>query len=466
MSKLLISSDPFVVRVAKVSKKGLEFFLMKKRIDSNSDIVGNVYKGRVANIANQLGAAFVDIGLDKNAFLCIDKHCLGSKTLQELGIRENSEIMVQVCKPIVSTKGPKVTLNISLAGNNLVLLCSQADVAVSKHIEDKEKAKELRSILKGFVEDGMGFIARTASRYATVDELKVEADYLKSVCRKIKEKFKNTNAPSLLHSEPAIPVKMIREHCSDETQTVLFDDYSMYESSRAYLRSMGSKCYEKLSFFEQRIDMFEFFGVKNEIEKLSDNTVRLKNGGYLIIEKTEAFFAIDVNAGSYHYTENSEDAIFDINMQAAYEIFRQINLRDIGGLVVVDFIDMTNTEHREKLQQLMQKLAKANKRKTYVGKLTSLSLMEMSIKKDYTDIFDEMFEKCSDCYNGGLIKSVPLICSEIYNKIRYSTKSRFKLKATPSVLEMFKRYYDLDKKIDFYTMDSCNPSDYILEVVV
>ncbi|WP_025209492.1 Rne/Rng family ribonuclease [Hippea sp. KM1] len=467
MTRLLISSDPFVLRAAKVEGNRLTVFVMKRKDKSASSIIGNIYKGVIENIAPQLGAAFVNIGLDKNAFLCLDTACVESIKSLGIKIEENQEVMVQVLKPIASSKGPKVSLNITIPGNYLVLLKGTDFVGVSKHITDRQKNKQLREMLSELKEEGIGFIARTASRFASIDELRSEANYLKRLAKRIDESFASSRAPALLYEEPQLPLKVIREYCDDDTDEIIFDDEETYHKTESYLREMYNACKNKLILFDKNRPLFEYYGIDKDIKQLQDNVVHLRSGGYIIIEKTEAFFAIDVNAGSYHYRDyNADEAIFKVNLEAAYEIFKQINLRDLGGLIVVDFIDMNNPEYKKKIEEVLCRLAKEDKRKTYVSKMSELGVVEISRRKNNTDIFDEMFEKCPDCYNGGLIKSTTFICSEIYQKIKYSNKTRFRLKATPGVIDQFKRYADFkDKSIEYQISNSCNAEEYILEVV-
>ncbi len=467
MSKLIISVDPYVVKAAKIRGRALEFFVMKRRASSNYSIVGNVYKGIIRDVVPRLGAAFVDIGLEKNAFLCIDNHCLEQIKSLGIEIKEGNEIMVQVIKPMVSSKGPKVTVNITLAGNYLVLLKGVDLIGVSKHINDKAKQKKLRKILKECKDANVGFIARTASSDANRDEILKEANYLKSVCKSLDEKFNSVRAPALIYEEPQIPIRIIREYCDKETEEVIIDDLDVFEKTRLYLDKTENTCKSRLKFYDYNKPIFEYFGLEDEIKRLSENVVRLKSGGYITIEKTEAFFAIDVNAGNCRfYTEDNEETIFRINAEAAKEIFRQINLRDLGGLIIVDFIDMTNEAHIEELQGLLNNLAKVDRRKTYVGKISELGVVEISRRKNNTDIFDEMFDKCPLCYNGGLVKSIPVVCSEIYQKIKYSSGELFRLKATAGVIEYFRKFLSgIDKQIEYISANTCNPEDYFLEVV-
>ena len=467
MSELLISVDPFIVRSAKISDGKLELFIIKRRNNLNSSIVGNVYKGVVRDIVPKLGAAFVDIGIGKNAFLCIDKHCVeyGGKSIKKL--KRGDEIMVQVFKPMISSKGAKLTTNITLAGNYLVLLKDSNFLGVSKQILDRDKNRELKSILEECRERNIGFIARTASKSASKSEILKEAEYLKSIFKEISRRFDEVEAPALLYEEPQIPIKVIRDYCDEDTKRVVIDNKEIYESTVLYLERTNNRCRKKLEFFNESVPIFRYFGIEDEIEKLYSNVVKLKSGGYLIIEKTEAFFAVDVNAGGYRFfSKDAEESIFKVNVEAAIEIFRQMNLRDMGGLIVVDFIDMERDEHKERLQKILNELARKDKRKTFVGKISELGVVEISRRKSNTDIFDEMFEKCPICYSGGLIKGVPVICSEIYRRIKYSNSKRFRLEASFGVIDYFSSFAkELLDRVELVSRETCNPEEYVLEVV-
>ncbi len=457
MTRLLISSDPFLTKVAKVENGKLSVFSVRRK--SDSILVGNIYKGVVLNISRSLNAAFVDIGIGKNAFLSLEKQENGKR------IAENDEILVQVFKPIISTKGPKVTTNITLPGNYIVLLRGNGFIGISKQIKDADKADKLRKFLKRFSTDKIGFIARTASQYADLNELENDLKYLLELNEEITKKAKNTKAPALIMEEPSLPIWVIREYCDKETGSVILDNEYAYINTKKHLSKIGSPCAEKLSLYKHKEPIFKFFGIDEDVKSLESNTVVLKKGEYITIEKTEALFAIDVNSGKYNYNSDVEDAIFEINKEAAYEIFNQITLRDMGGLIVIDFIDMENEDNKHKLEEILENLAAKNKRETHVGKLSQFGLVEISRRKNDNDIFDKMFDKCESCLNTGLVKSVPLLCSEIYEKVRYE-KGRFKLIATANVVEYMKdRIGDFDNKLHYEIKSGCNAEDYNLEVI-
>jgi ribonuclease G len=464
MKQLLISSDPFITKAAKTENKKLSVFILRKKTDLA--IVGNVYKGVVNNISQSLNAAFIDIGMDKNAFLCIDKMCTNGLSTQNKNLKVGDEVVVQVFKPIVSTKGPKVTTNITIPGNFLVLLRNNNFIGISKHIESPKRTEELKAFLEKFSTNDIGFIARTASKFASWDDLEKEIDYLKKTNDFINKLLKIKDSPSLIYEEPQLPIKVIREYCDTLTDEVIIDDPQMHKSAKHYLSQMGNKCGKKLKLYNFKEPIFKHFGIEDEIKKLESSTITLKSGGYIIIEKTEALFAIDVNSGKYNYDVEMDNAIFEINKEAAYEIFNQIALRDIGGLIVVDFIDMENSAHKNELESILKYLAEKDRRKTHVNRISEFGLVEISRRKSDNDIFDEMFDKCDGCLNNGLVKGLALVCSEIYEQIRYSDNKSFKLSATASVVEYMKeRIGSFNKRLSYNIITGCNTEDYNLEVI-
>ena len=457
MIRLIISSNPFLTRVAKINESKMCVYTIRKK--SESVIVGNIYKGVVKNISHSLNAAFIDIGTGKNAFLSLDKYD------EAKPFNVNDNVLVQVFKPTISTKGPKVTTNITIPGNYIVLLRDNNFIGVSKQIKDSDTIEKLKNFLKRFAGDKIGFIARTASQHASFRDLENELSHLLSINRLVTEKSSAINEPALIFEEPPLPIWVIREYCDENTNEVIFDEEYVYKHTKQYLLNIGSKCVQKLKLYSHKKPVFEYYGIDKNIESLESSMVTLKNGGYITIEKTEALFAVDVNSGKYNYDQEAEQAIFEINKEAAYEIFNQIALRDMGGLIVVDFIDMESEEHKTKLESILNKLAEKDKREMHVGSISQFGLVEISRRKNGNDIFDKMFDKCESCLNSGLVKNISLVCSEIYEKIRYEN-SKFTLTATANVIEyMQEKIGYLNNRIRYEIKSGCNAEDYNLEVV-
>jgi len=338
VTRLIISSNPFLMRAAKTVHGTMNVFNVRRKGDSS--ITGNIYKGVVDSINSSLGAAFVNIGLEKNGFLCTGKYCSENvNAYDSTDYKAGDNVLVQVSKPPISKKGPKLTRNITLPGNYIVLIRGSNIVGVSKHIEDLEKREYLKRFLEKYTENNIGFIARTASQFTDTESIESEIKYLIDLNDKIEKKAYDSDAPSLIYEEPQMPIKFIREYCDNLTDEIIIDDECVYDSIKNFFKHTNNRCYKKLHLYKGKEPIFNYFHLKEDMKNLLDNVVLLKNRGYIVIEKTEALFSIDVNSGSYNYQNNSEDAIFEINKEAAYEIFRQIALRDMGGIIVVDFID-------------------------------------------------------------------------------------------------------------------------------
>jgi len=452
------------VRAAKTVYGAMNVFNVRRKGDSS--ITGNIYKGIVDSINPSLGAAFVNIGLEKNGFLCTSKHCSENVNVYDSGdYRVGDNVLVQVSKPPISRKGPKLTSNnITLPGNYIVLIKGSNIVGVSKHIEDLEKREYLKRFLEKYTKNNIGFIARTASQFADAESIESEIKYLIDLNDEIEKKAYNLDAPCLIYEEPQMPIKFIREYCDDLTDEIIIDDECVYDSIKKFFKHTNNRCYKKLHLYKGKEPIFNYFHLKEDMKNLLDNVVRLKNRGYIVIEKTEALFSIDVNSGSYNYQGNSEDAIFEINKEAAYEIFRQIALRDMGGIIVVDFIDMADEQNKAVLENILVELAKNDKKNSTVSGISGLGLVEISRRKNERDIFDEMFDHCETCFNSGMVKSIALICSDIYEKIKYSD-DRMRLHAGNVILENIKKKLDKESDLEYQVIENCGLEKYYLEVL-
>lgn len=463
MTRLIISSNPFLMRAARVINADMNVFSVRRKGDSS--IAGNIYKGVVDSINSSLGAAFINIGLEKNGFLCTTKYCSENVNVYDSGdYKVGDNVLVQVSKPPISKKGPKLTRNITLPGNYIVLVRGSGVVGISKHIEDLEKRRDLRCFLEKYAKKDIGFIARTASQFADIESIENEIQYLINLNDEIERKAYNLNAPCLIYEEPQMPIKFIREYCDDLTDEIIIDNEYVYDNIKAFLKHTNNKCYKKLHLYSRKEPIFSYFCLKEEMKNLIDNVVQLKNKGYIVIEKTEALFSIDVNSGSYNYQNSSEDAIFEINKEAAYEIFRQITLRDMGGIIVVDFIDMADERNKTALENILAELAKNDKKNSTVSSISSLGLVEISRRKNERDIFDEMFDRCETCFNSGMVKSIALICSDVYEKIKYSD-DRMKLHAGSVIIENMKKKLGRKSDLEYQVIENCGLEKYYLEVL-
>ncbi len=422
MSKILI--DRFGGNVYAALADGgklLEFHIEDFR---GSNIIGNIYKGRVVNIINGMQAAFVNIGLQKNAYLYVgdmrvDKNELdGCVNIPEkLNLKIGDEIMVQAMKEHSGNKGVRVTAIISIAGRFLVYMPSFDFIGVSRKITDEKLREKLTKYMAKLKPEGGGFIVRTAAAQVTRKELAVEAEYLKNVYDITAKKYSDAKVADVVYEEDDLPARMIRDVYTKEVDEVMVADKKIYErlSEIASLRKDNLKT--KIKFFDSNEDLFKSYGLSGEIDKLLRNKVVLDNGAYLIIDKTEALTVIDVNTGKYIGSDSLEETVFMTNLLAAKEIARQVRLRNISGIIVVDFIDMDSEQHRAEVLDILKDSLKSDRTKCNVIGMTGLGLVEFTRKKTRKDISSFLLKPCVHCSGEGRTFSDDYIMMKIRSDI-------------------------------------------------
>lgn len=404
--------------------------------DDTPSIVGNIYKGKVMTVLDGMKAAFVNIGLKKNAYLNVneilpDKKDLtvGSEIPATLNIKEGDEILVQVVKDQVGNKGVKCSAYLSFAGVNLVYMPNMDIIGISRKITDEEVRANLTEVVEGFRKKGKGgFVLRTASVGATKKELKKEAEELYDRYETVLGFAKTVDAPTMVYEEGNLITRMLRDVYSSEVSHIYVGSKAMFEavscqgcvtetvSRRAVL---GKACRRNEEFckkavlFNKPIDMFKYFGLDREVDKLLRNKVELSSGAYLIIDKTEALTAIDVNTGKYVGKDSLEETVFNTNMLATAEIARQVRLRNIGGIIVVDFIDMELQEHRDKVVEALENALKSDRSKCNVLGMSALGLVEFTRKKKRNDSTSMLVQECPYCKGDGLVFSNDYVVQKV-----------------------------------------------------
>ncbi|MBO7377835.1 MAG: Rne/Rng family ribonuclease [Clostridia bacterium] len=378
-----------------------------------SSIVGNIYKGQVATVLGGMQAAFVNIGLDRNAYLFVDEINADTDDVRgmvsgTLDIREGDEIAVQIVKDPSGNKGAKCSPHLSFAGRYLVYVPDYSEVSVSRKIEDEEIKERLaewvRSIAK---KDEGGFIVRTAAENVGKRELKKEAEALRDLYKKTLEKLEKATAPALVHEEGDLVTRMLRDVYSQDVTNIYVGERELYDELRSRSKDAYGKAdiVKKSVLFDKPTDMFGYFGLSAEVDKLLRNRVELSNGAYIIIDKTEALTAIDVNTGKYTGENNLEETVYKTNLIAAEEIARQVRLRNIGGIVVVDFIDMELAEHREEVVKALEKALRSDRSKCKVLGMSALGLVEFTRTKKREETASKLVQPCPYCRGDGLIYS-------------------------------------------------------------
>lgn len=381
-------------------------------------IAGSVFKGRVTAVFDGMQAAFVDVGLDKNGYLYIgdllsDKNEAAHIELPEtLSVKAGDEIMVQAAKDPFGSKGVRLTNYLSFAGHYLVYMPDFNDVAVSRKITDEPLREKLKQAVCALKLEG-GFVIRTAAENALKKDIEAEAKYLRELYLEALKSYETAKVGDVVYSEGSLAVRMLRDVYNSQIERVYVADKKLYEDVLESVKSRGKEVKNKIVFFDGGRDLFESFGLGGEVEALLKNRVDLSSGAYLVIDKTEALTAIDVNTGSCVGDSDLESTVFETNLLAAREIARQVRLRNIGGIIIVDFINMALEEHRNRVVEELSNALKADRAKCNVIGMTPLGLVEFTRKKKRKESISLLVKKCPYCQGDGEIFSPNYIILKI-----------------------------------------------------
>lgn len=390
-------------------------------------VVGNIYKGRVENVLPGMSAAFVNIGLEKNAFLYFDdaihqlddeeyKLAVKSHSIRDW-VKEGQDVIVQVTKEPIGTKGARVTTQLSVAGRYLVLMPTVNYIGISRRITDSEERNRLKQIASKVRPKDMGLIVRTVAEGKGEKELKQDVDMLLRVWRGIKRRARLYPAPSLIYKDHDLVFRIVRDIFSNDFEKLIVDSRSEYEKILDVLEVLAPNLRSRVYYYHEGIPIFDFYGVEREIEAALKSKVWLPSGGYLVIDQTEALTSIDVNTGKYTGSKNLEDTVLRTNLEAAEEIARQLRLRDIGGIIIIDFIDMDSKEDEAKVLAKLQEATSRERTKTHVIGFTSLGMVEMTRKKVRENIADVLQQPCPYCYGTGRVLSDETLANQAERKI-------------------------------------------------
>lgn len=408
--KIIVNCNNRATRVAILENGKLVELYIERPLEHR--IVGNLYKGIVANVLPGMQAAFVDIGLEKNAFLYVDDVYTDihndetpppSRSAIEKLLKVGEEIIVQVVKEPFGNKGARVTGQITLPGRYLVLVPGADYIGVSRRIESQTEKERLRREAEKIRPDDIGLIVRTVAEGADEQSLAQDLQFLMQLWHRVLARFQQKTAPAILYQDLALTCRIARDLFVEDFSSFLIDDEHEYEKVLEILDCFSTQLKKKVRFYDRAEPIFERFGVEKELEKALQSQVWLKSGGYLVFDETEALTVIDVNTGRYTGRRNLADTILKTNLEAAEEIARQIRLRDIGGIIIVDFIDMTIEEHRKKVLSRLHESIKHDRTKTYVLGLTSLGLVEMTRKKVRQDLSEVLQQHCPYCNGRGRV---------------------------------------------------------------
>ena len=450
---ILINWSPQETRVAVVENGAVQELHVERTFERG--LVGNVYLGKVARVLPGMQSAFIDIGLERSAFLHVADVWQRQPDGEPPGFVRNSQpqvpiekqvfegqaLMVQVIKDPIGTKGARLSTQISIAGRLLVFLPQDDHIGVSQKIPAGQR-EELRARLQGLVgEPGGGFILRTNGEDATDAELADDIAYLRKTWSRIKEAAQKLPPQSQLHLDLNLLQRVLRDLTSESTQSIRVDSREQFEALRFFGLEFMPAAAEKLQHYKGERPIFDLFSIDEEIAKALGRRVELKSGGYLIVDQTEALTTVDVNTGGFVGARNFDDTIFKTNLEAAQAIARQLRLRNLGGIIIVDFIDMVREDHREAVLAEFRKQLVRDRVKTMAGGFSQLGLLEMTRKRTRESLAHMLCEPCPLCEGKGIVKTPRSVAYDILREIlreaRQFTPREFRIVASPKVIELF-----------------------------
>ena len=444
--EILVNVTPQEARVT-VMQQGVVQELHIER-SSSRGLVGNIYLGRVARVLPGMQSAFIDIGLDRAAFLHVadiwsNRHGgEESKPIEKL-LAEGQNILVQVIKDPIGTKGARLSTQVSIAGRFLVYLPQESHIGISQRIEDEVERTHLRERLQQALpgDETGGFIIRTMAEAASIPELASDIDYLRRLWRGIGEESVQASAPALLYQDLNLSLRVLRDFVSDETARVLVDSRETHQKMLAFAEAYTRNFSDRIEHYAGERPLFDLYAVEDEIERALARRVDLKSGGYLIIDQTEALTTVDVNTGGYVGGRNFDDTIFKTNLEAAQVIARQLRLRNLGGIIIIDFIDMDNEEHRGSVLSEFRKALARDRTRMSVNGFTGLGLVEMTRKRTRESLAHVLCEACPTCQGRGEVKTAQTVCYEILREIlredRQFNAREYRILAAQTVIDLF-----------------------------
>jgi ribonuclease G len=446
LKEILVNIGEEETRVAVLEDKVLVEIFIERSV--NQRLVGNIFKGRVENVLPGMQAAFVNIGLEKNAFLYVedampanspdgsghDSYTLGTNICDIL--KQGQEILVQIVKEPIGTKGPRVTTHITLPGRCLVLMPTVDYIGISRRIESEKERDRLKDLAARVKPEGMGIIVRTVAEGVEEEELRQDIALLTKLWRKILSRAAHGTVPNVVHRDLELVQRILRDVFTEDVDRLILDSRYEYEKVLE-LQDITNPRLKLKVFLDERENIFEEYGIEQEIERALNHKIWLKCGGYLVIDQAEALTAIDVNTGKYVGTTNLEDTVLKTNLEAAREIAHQLRLRKIGGIVIVDFIDMSQEAHRSEVLQVLEEEIKKDKTKTNILGITQLGLVEMTRKKVRPSLAEVLQKPCPYCDGRGKVLSEETLGinfkSQIYNAARQTTAQTILVEANPAV---------------------------------
>ncbi len=448
-NEVLVNVTPQEVRVAIVEHAILQEVHVER--PSARGIVGNIYKGRVNRVLPGMQAAFIDIGLEKAAFL----HASDVQPPEDAGVpeggeepritdllAEGDEVVVQVHKDPIGSKGARVSTQITLPSRFLVYMPFLDRIGVSRRIEDPEERERLKEAVTAChpPEEPGGFIVRTVSEGVIGEDFQRDVRFLRRLWDSLREHLQESRAPSLVHEDFTLPMRAMRDMVDDQVDRVRIDSRETWKQTQAFVYDFVPEVASRIEYYAGERPIFDLYSVEEEIQRALRRTVYLKSGGYLVIDQTEALTAVDVNTGGFVGQRTLEETVLKTNLEATHTLARQLRLRHLGGIIIIDFIDMDRPEHRERVFRALEHALSHDRAKCHVVGFSELGLVEMTRKRTRESLERTLTEDCPYCHGRGVVKSLRTVCYEIFRETlreaRQYPAEQLLVLANPSAVDM------------------------------
>ena len=419
--EILMNVTPHETRVAVVENGVLQEVIVER--ERRRGLVGSLYKGKVSRVLPGMQAAFIDIGLERAAFLHASDIAQGgdadsrSDNITQL-LREGQELVVQVIKDPLGTKGARLTTHITIPSRFLVFTPNVFHAGVSLKIEDELERQRLKDVMSVLMQGGAGgYIARTAAEGVAIEGLQADTEFLNKLWESIQERSAAAQAGEIVHEDLPLVLRMLRDVVDDEVEKIRIDSRRATRRVSQFAQQFMPEVAARVEHYPGERPIFDLYGIEDEIQKALDRKVHLKSGGYLIIDQTEAMTTIDVNTGAFVGHRNLEETIFKTNLEATQAITRQLRLRNLGGIIIIDFIDMMEEEHKRQVLRSLQKNLERDRAKSQITEVSTLGLVEMTRKRTRESLERVLCEPCPVCNGRGTLKTPETVCFEIFREI-------------------------------------------------
>lgn len=419
-AEILMNVTPTETRVAVVENGVLQEIFIER--SHHRGLVGNVYKGKVVRVLPGMQAAFVDIGLERAAFIHAAEIGGDANTPINQLVHQGQSLVVQVTKDPIGSKGARLTTELAIPSRYLVYMPQVNHVGVSQRIDDEAERERLKALViecmkaEGLTDEA-GFILRTAAEGVGADEILADTRYLRRLWHKLEERIRESKTPSLIYDELPLSLRTLRDYARPDVIKVLIDSRETYQRIEQFAQQYVPEVCERLEYYSGPRPLFELYSVEDEIQRALERKVPLKSGGYLVIDQTEAMTTIDVNTGGFVGSRNLEETIFKTNLEAATAIGRQLRLRNLGGIIILDFIDMVEAEHQRQVLRMLEKVLEKDHAKTKISGVSELGLVEMTRKRTRESLEQMLMEPCPHCSGRGSVKTAETTCYELFREI-------------------------------------------------